>query len=481
MAIANVPLPLGRRQENSSGAPKSLRSFLDGVRRAHPEDLVTVNRPINPQAFEMTALLEQLDQRKEYPMMLAEHPTNMLGQPSDFPVLANVFATRQRLADALEFPREDWKLPLALEYARREKLAIDPEVVSKGEAPVKQVIEKGDQIDLRRLPVVKHFEMDLQPTLTMACAMRDPSEMGSYDASFIKLFPKGPHLAGASIHSPHLERALQAYEDHNQRAPFICILGHHPAFYLGCMGLTPYDQDDYQTAGGFLGEPVRLVASETWGDRFMVPADAEIIIEGEIPPGEKEIVDPFGDVTRQYQGQCLRPRVEVTAVTYRKGAIMQDIFSGHRDHWTIGQLPKEGSIYNTLQRRFGNVSAVHLPYSGCGRLACYVSIRKTKEGMGKAVALAALQESWTFNTVVCVDDDIDPYNEEDVIWAVLAYTNPSRDVDLVHNLYTVFTTGMGYRKAVIDATRPLDMAFPAKLRIPPAVMDRIKLDDWVVR
>jgi UbiD family decarboxylase len=320
--------------------------------------------------------------------------------------------------------------------------------------------------------------MDLCPTLTMACCMRDPT-IGSYDISFIKLFPKDARVAGASIHSPHLERTLAAYEARGERAPFIAILGHHPAFYLGSLALTPYDAEDYATVGAFLGEPLRLVPSETWGERFLVPADAEIIIEGEIPPGEKEIVDPFGDVTRQYQAQCLRPRLEITAITYRQDAIMQDIFGGHRDHWTLGQLPKEGSIYNSLQRRFGNIVSVHLPYSGCGRLACYVSIHKTREGQGKATALAALNESWTFNAVVVVDADIDPYVEEDVLWALLTYTNPSRDIDLVHNLHTVFTTAMGYRKVMIDATRPLDVAFPAKLRIPPGAMERVRLDDWL--
>jgi 2,5-furandicarboxylate decarboxylase 1 len=475
-----IVTPERERVELATDRPKSLASFLDQLRREQPAEVASVSRPIKPHSFEVTALLEHLAQRNDHSVLVCQQPEDMLGQPSAFPLVTNVFATRQRCADALEFPRNDHKLPLSLEFARRERQLVEPLVVDRGAAPVKQVVLRGDDIDLRRLPVVKHAEMDLMPTLTMACCMRDP-DIGSYDVSFIKLFPKGPRVAGASIHSPHLERAKETYERRGERAPFICILGHHPAFYLGCLALTSYDTDDYATAGAFLGEPVRLVPSETWGDRFMVPADAEIIIEGELPPGETEIVDPFGDVTRQYQGQCARPRVEITAITHRRDAIMQDIFGGHRDHWTLGQLPKEGSVYNALQNRFGNVVSVHLPYSGCGRLACYVSIRKTKEGQGKAAALAALQESWTFNVVVAVDEDIDPFVEEDVLWAALTYTNPSRDVDLIHNLYTVFTTAMGYRKAVIDATRPLDVAFPAKLRVPPDAMERMRVEEWIQR
>jgi UbiD family decarboxylase len=260
----------------------------------------------------------------------------------------------------------------------------------------------------------------------------------------------------------------------------VAILGHHPAFYLGTMGLTPYDSDDYTTIGGYLGEPLRLVPSETWGDDFLVPADAEIIIEGEVPPGVRRIADPFGDITRQYQAQTLRPVMEVKAITRRRNAILQDVFAGHHDHFTVGQIPKEGTLYNSLRKRFGDIiTAVHLPYSGCGRLAAYVSINKTREGQGKAVALAAIQESWTFQVAVVVDDSVDVFDESDVIWSTLVNTDPTRDVDMIQNIQTVFTTQMGYRKVLIDATRPLDRAMPDVNRVPPDALERIDLAAYV--
>jgi UbiD family decarboxylase len=246
------------------------------------------------------------------------------------------------------------------------------------------------------------------------------------------------------------------------------------------MGLTAYDSDDYETIGGFIREPLRLVPSETWGSDFLVPADAEIIIEGVVPPGVRMVADPFGDITRQYQSQTLRPVMQVTAITQRREAILQDVFAGHHDHFTAGQIPKEGSLFNTLRKRFGDIiTAVHCPYSGCGRLAVYISIRKTKEGQGKAVALAAIQESFTFQVAVVVDDNIDIFDESDVIWSVLVNTDPSRDVDMLHNIPTVFTTAMGYRKVLIDATRPLDRAMPEMNRVPQEALDRIVLSDYV--
>ena len=212
----------------------------------------------------------------------------------------------------------------------------------------------------------------------------------------------------------------------------------------------------------------------------MVPADAEIIIEGEIIPGVKEIVDPFGEVTRHYQAQCIRQAMQVKAVTHRSNAIMQDVFSGHHEHWNIGAIPKEGSVYNTLKSKVGNVTAVHMPMSGIGRLSCYVSIKKVKEGQGKLTALVALNESWTFEVVVVVDEDIDVFNEIDVNWALLNFVDPQKDVNLIGNVgRSVFTTEMGYNKIVIDSTRPLDKPFPTMFKVPAPALEAISPDEWL--
>jgi 3-polyprenyl-4-hydroxybenzoate decarboxylase len=319
-------------------------------------------------------------------------------------------------------------------FSRLAADACDPVVVDAASAPVKEIIETGDDVDIRKLPIVMHSEGDYGPCLTMTLAVKDP-ESGAYNAAFIKAFYdfEDQRRLRITIHSTDSERALQYYEDRGLPMPVVAILGHHPSFYLGTMG-------------------VRMIA------------------------------DPFGDITRQYQAQTLRQVMNVKAVTRRSDAMLQDVFAGHHDHMTVGQIPKEGSLYNTLQAKFGDViTAVHLPLSGCGRLLVYVSVRKTYEGLGKAVALAAIQESWTFQTVVVVDDIVDVYNEEDVVWSALVNVDMSRDVDVIHNIPTVFTTSQGYRKVLIDATRPLDRTIPEMNRVPQEAMDRIDLDDYLAK
>ena len=460
---------------------KDLHSFLKNLQAEYPSLLVHIGAPVDPANFDATAILEHLNKRGRRPLAVFEHATNLLGEDSGIPLVMNVFAERARCAVALGMSPDDAGLPLSLEYSRLGQGAVPPVVISSAEAPVKEVVHRGADIDTRRLPIVIHSEGDYGPCLTMTLAVKDP-ETGSYNASFIKAFYdfEDHQRLRVTIHSPDSERALAYYEERNLPMPIVAVLGHHPAFYLGTMGLTPYDSDDYHTIGGYLGEPLRLVASETWGEDFMVPADAEILIEGEIPPGVRMIADPFGDITRQYQAQTLRPVMNITAITQRRDAYMQDVFAGHHDHFTAGQIPKEGSIFNSLRQRFGDIiSAVHLPYSGCGRLLCYVSIRKTKEGQAKSVALATLLESWTLSAVVIVDDVIDVFDESDVVWAVLVNVDPSRDVDMVHNIPRLFTTEMRTNKVVIDATRPLDKTIPEMNRVPKDALDRINLDDYL--
>jgi UbiD family decarboxylase len=455
---------------------KTLSSFLEEI-SGQPGDLRRVTRRIRPQAFEATALLEHWDRRDESFAVWFEQPENLKGEPSEFSLVSNIFGTRERVARAIGHPVDQPRLPLSLEMARRERLSV-PSERCPGPAPVQEQVWTGEALDVTRLPMVRHFEKDLGPVLTMAFALKDPDE-GFYEISFAKAFYKdSAWRMAASFHTSHLERVLAKYHQRGQAAPTIHILGHHPAFYLGVLAATPFGTNDYDTVGAYLGEPLRLAPSVTWGEDFLVPADAEIILEGEIPPGERMVVDPFGEVTRFYQPQRLRQAFHVKAMTARKGAIYQDIFSGHRGHWNLSAIPKEGSIYNALQQRFGNVVAVHMPHSMCSRLGCYVSIRKQKEGIAKQVGHAALLESVLMNFVAVVDEDIDVFNESDVVWALASYTDPSRDVDLLRNSFIPFNTAAGFQKVVIDATRPLDYPFPERFKVPDAVMAAMRPEDW---
>ncbi|GAB7389151.1 UbiD family decarboxylase [Bacillaceae bacterium] len=456
---------------------KSLQGYLEELKKSGSPELVEVQRVVAPHRFEVTALLEHLDQRGDTRIPWFRSVVDNHDQPTDFSVVSNIFGTRERIGEQLGLPPGTGGMAVSLEYAKRELEKIEPIIVSREEAPVKAFVQKGAEIDLLKLPIVRHYEMDLSPVLTMMLVMKDPDE-GFYDVSFTKVFPKGPDRAGVSIHSPHLERILQRYEELGMDAPVVSIIGHHPAFTLGAAARVPFGNNDYETIGAFLQEPVRLVSSETWGEDFLVPADAEILIEGVIPPGARAVVDPFGEVTRDYQPQCLRQLMHVKAIAWRRNAVLQDIFSGHAEHWLLGGIAKEGGLYNMLQKQFGNVTAVKMPYSGCCRLECHIAIKKRSEDEPKNIAMAALGFDSQLQWVVVVDHDIDPFHELDVRWAIVNYVNPERDLITIRGRNHFYNAGAGW-KVIIDATKQTVVPSPVRFRVPPQVMERVKPEDYL--
>lgn len=459
-----------------SAAGKDLAGYLDTI-RDDPETCRTVSRTVNPMDFDVTAILEHLDRSGQYPTVIFENPLDVHGDPSQFPIVANLWATRERCADAVGLAREDSGRMLGVKFAEMVGRRTEPVVVD--DAPVQANVWRGADADLWRLPVVRHSEMDLGGVLTMALAMHAPGE-DFYNITFVKQFAESSDGGGVTIHSADMSRMLREWERRGETIPVINILGHHPAFWAGTLNNTPYGDNEYATAGGFLGEPVRLAPSVTWGRDFLVPADAEIIIEGEIVPGEKTLVDPFGEISRQYQPQELAPMMRVKAITHRDGAVMQDIFSGHREHMLLGSIPREGTIYRHLSEKIGTVTAVNMPFSGCGRYSVYISIKKGNEYQAKLAALQAAAHVPNLQIIVVVDDDIDVFNEEDVLWAVNTYVDPARDIDTISNLRPpTDPRGLGSTRVLIDATRPTHIAFPTRLRVPVDAMARIVLEDWL--
>src|SRR5438874_3056305 len=140
-----MPFPF----EPPGGAmPKSLRSFIEQVDHQHPEDLAVVTRTVDPNNYDVTAVLQHLENRKQFPMVLFESPLNLKGQPSGMRIVSNVFGTRELIADAIGFPREKSAMPLSLEYARLERAQIPWRAITKDKAPVKEVVRLAEDIDV---------------------------------------------------------------------------------------------------------------------------------------------------------------------------------------------------------------------------------------------------------------------------------------------------------------------------------------------
>jgi 2,5-furandicarboxylate decarboxylase 1 len=462
---------------------RDLREYLQQL-RARPGELIEIDKPVRPHEFEVTALLKQLEDRGRHPALLFRNPTDQHDRPSEFGLLTNLYASRERCAMMFGVDPATPNYELSREFGRRAQERVAPVILSSG-APVQDCVWRGNEADVGRLPIVRHFAMDMGPTLTMTHVMR--SHEGIYDISFAKTFYTwDPRRMVVSIHTRDLHRIVKEYEARDEPAPIINVLGHHPAFHHGSLARNPWGTDDYAMMGAFLGEPLRLVPSVTWGDRFMVPADAEMIIEGEIPPGERDVCDPFGEVPRLYQAQCLRPVFQVKAITSRRNAIVQDIFSGFRDCYPLNAVATEGALETALRPRFPNLHALHMADSGSGLMSIYIALRDIGPGQAAEIGRAVLDRSPVLHCAVIVDDDIDVFNEADVLWAVHTYANLLSGVTVLPDApvhhgqpWSGFGPSNWGGKIVISANRPTDFAFGSRSEVPKDAIARMRLADYL--
>ena len=158
------------------------------------------------------------------------------------------------------------------------------------------------------------------------------------------------------------------------------VLGHHPAFHMGACYSGPFEVSEYDVIGGYLGEPLRLVASETFGDDLLIPADAEVVIEGVLKPGGRVVEGPFGEAPGYLGPQRYTTCVEyeVKAINYRNGAMYQSVITPEGDKpWM--DLPREGAYLRRCREAVPGVTAVckqgrHAHYN------VFISMKKMSEG-----------------------------------------------------------------------------------------------------
>ncbi len=462
---------------------KDLRVFIQDMKQRYPNELISIDKPAKSDNFEITAILRHLEVIGRFPALLFERPINLYGQEAILKLITNIFATRQNCTLALGLSQEKWKLELSLEYARREGNLISPNVIEKSSAPVKELVKIGNEADLKSLPIVRHHEMDGGPYIDMTPVMKDPDE-GFYNLAFLRNQYKDSRKLGIHMSPRHNWSIFRKYEQKGLPTPVAIIVGHHPAFYLGALNVEAFGVDDYQLVGGILDEPLRLTYSETWGKDFLVPADAEIIIEGEIPPEKREVEAPFGEFPGTYGPQRLRPIIEVKAITHRKEAIYQDVFVAHRENWILGGIPKEGSVFNVIKGVVPTITGIHFPISGSCRFNCYISIDKRVEGEQKQAALMAMAQCDFVKNVILVDDDIDVFNEQEVMWAVATRTQAKNDIDIINNIKAntldpSLVHDISGSKMIIDATRPTDRPFASRVEVPKEVLQSVNLSDYI--
>jgi 2,5-furandicarboxylate decarboxylase 1 len=442
-----------------------------------PGEVIRVKKEVSPE-FEIPAILQHIESKNREPVLIFEKVRNLKGEISEFPAVINLFGARKRLAYALDSTVE--KLPL--DYVEKEK-AVPPVTIEKEKARAKDIITTGDAIDLRELPIITHHEMDIGPYIAAGSVWVKDPETQRINCAILRIYVDGPqHLVVNFNPARHTHHIFEKSKEQGVPMPSVTVIGHHPAFYMGAQ--TKLLVNEPEIIGGIMGEPLELVPSETWGSDMLVPAQADLIIEAAISTVEVDIEAPFGEYTQYYGGQRLNPVAEVTAVTHRSDAFYLDIMPGHADHLLLDAPMIEAYLYSRIKAVVPGVIGVHMPVSGTARLHAYVQIKKSNDAEPKTVIATVLSSDYRVKHVVVVDEDVDIYNDEEVLWAIA--TRSQWDQDLM-----VFSGMMGTRldpsgdgistaKGGIDATKPFGPhSFPKRLAIPSSVMNRMNLEDYL--
>jgi len=462
---------------------KSLRTFLEDCRKEIPSEIVHVKKEVDPAHYDVTAIIKHLDGMKKFPILIFERPLNLNGKPSDVKLVMNCEISQRKTQIALGLPREMNRTQMAERCLELEERRIPPIIVNRKDAPVKEVVKAGAQVDLYELPIMRHHYMDGGPYITLSTISRDPKS-GVYNCSYHRMEIKSKNTTAAHASPRHLWKIFRAYEQENRECPVATVLGHHPAYHMGACYSGPFEVSEFDVIGGYFQEPLRLTPSETWGEDLLIPADAEIVIEGALIPGKRVVEGPFGEAPGylgpQRYASCLF--YEVRAINRRKDAMYQSVITPEGDKpWM--DLPREGAYLRRCREAVPGVTAV----CKMGRHAHYnvfISMKKMSEGDPGRAAAAALTFDHTKNVFV-FDDDIDVYNPTDILWALATRVQPHRQVSILQPLFRgnfldpslvdeIKTSCM-----IVDATRPLDRPFSPVSKCPDDAMARIKLEDYI--
>ena len=454
---------------------KDLRTFLTDYKARYEDDFVDINKPLDYK-FESQSLLEHFYGQDKLPILLCNKIKTKNGQISPHPVVMNL-EERNKLAFAINSSFDN----LAKDWVARGNNKIPPVTVKKEEAPCKENILLGEEVNLFDFPILHRHDMDAGQYIGAGHFTCYDPETWTVNAARHRGFIAGPReIRCLLVPGSHANMNLQAHEKRNEPMKVAYWIGHHPAVLMGTQLRIPYRESHYEAAGGVLGEALRVVPSETLGDDFLVPAEAEFVIEGMIYPHKVGLEGPFGEYTGYYGPQRMSPIFEVTAVTFRNDAI----WHSQGNAW-LGTAMNEASLFEVVKRAVPETIQVRMPRSGTGYHHVYVQLKKTHDGQPKQAIMAALGAYFYVKCVIVVDEDVNIWDESDVLWAIATRVHWDEDLVMVKDamgsiLDPASNEGELVTKVGIDATKPAYPGrYPIRFGVPKDVLQTITLEKYI--
>lgn len=439
-------------------------------------ELVRITHPVSAKL----ELCEIADRVMKQPgggkALLFEHVILGDGSRSEFPVAINLFGSMKRMSMSLGVDNLDavgkriselleMKVPEGLVgklslLPKLMEVAKFPPRMSGGKPPCQEVVWKGDDVDLRKLPIITCWPEDGGPYITLPMVIsRDPKRgirnVGMYRVQYLGPQTLAMHWQRHKVGAAHWREMAERGE----KMPVCIAIGADPPSMYSASAPLPPTVDEFLFAGFLRSSPVKLAKAVTCD--LEVPAEADFVIEGYIDPSEPLVVEgPFGDHTGFYSEADLYPQVHVTAITMRRNPIyattivgkppMEDYYLGHAT---------ERIFLPLLKLTIPEIVDYHMPSEGIFHNLVFVSIDKQYPGQAYKVMNAMWGQGLMSlaKVLVIVDKEVDVRNVHDTWWIALNNIDPERDVrftmgpmDVLDHSSRAFTYGS---KMGIDATR----------------------------
>ena len=410
-----------------SNAPtdQSYRTFLADLEARG--ELIRFTKPVDPERN-----MSAVEWKTYNELGKASLFTNIEGHPG-WLACSQIVADRKKWSIGLGIPENN----LLQEVAQRIKRAIPSTPIDPADAPVKQVRLLGPNADLHDIPAMVVSARDSGRYIPSGISFLKDPETGIGNLSLHRQQINGRDKTGFVMLPRHARAIYDKYSARGLPTPVAVVIGVHPAIWLASGYTTAPGIDELGLAGGMLGESIRTVRCETMD--IDVPADAEIVLEGELTPGNHlEPEGPFGEVTGTYPDAGQAHVFTLKAITRRRDPIYYALHCGFpsTDTQSTTGLGIEMATIDHLSRVDGGLDLLDVRcLTISGLMTLVIKLRPKVEGQAKVALMAALSGPYQQpKLAIAVDDDIDTSDLRQILWSISTRVHAERDVVLFPNV-----------------------------------------------
>ncbi|MCX6608682.1 MAG: menaquinone biosynthesis decarboxylase [Acidobacteria bacterium] len=472
-------------------AYSDLREFIAALEKAG--ELKRIPFEVDPK-LEMTEFADR-SVKTGGPALLFEKPKG-----SSVPVLINSLASEKRMQIALQVDRFQDIADRISDYLQMQmpqgllgKLSMLPKLAEMGSffpkkvssGPCQEVVLKGDQIDLRKLPVLTCWPQDGGPYITLPMVFTKNPETGKRNCGMYRMQVYDERTTGMhwQTHKQGAEHYRRRFKAGETRMDVAVAIGADPTVMYAAILPLPPDLDEMMIAGFLRKKPVEMVQCLTVD--LDVPANAEFILEGYVELGEKRTEGPFGDHTGYYSLEDEYPVFHLTCLTHRKNPIYATTIVGPppMEDYYMGKAI-ERTFLPLMKMQIPEILDMCMPAEGIFHNLMLVKIRKSYPMQARKVmhAVWGLGQAMFTKCIIVVDEECDVQNYSEVAWKTLNNIDPQRDIEFV--LGPIDSLDHSSRmvnwgsKMGIDATRKwpeegFTRRWPDVLTLPADVKERV--------